>query len=89
MDVEAGDVVHERWRHDIDGNIRSRAKDIGERSVRGLREHDRTGLESVSSQEPPDNQATLGHEDPAALQQLRVRDVAVVGETRVGGAFDK
>ena len=31
----------------------------------------------------------LGHEDPAALQQLRVRDVAVVGETEVGRVGDK
>ena len=43
----------------------------------------------LSSQQPPDDQPTLRDEDPALAQQLSVGNVAVVGETGVGGVCDK
>jgi len=88
VNVEPGDCLHERRRHEIDGNIRPRVEYVLHRDACRIGEHHGARLHPRPREQPPHDEPTLGNEDPSPLDQLRIGNVTIVVEARIARIVD-
>jgi hypothetical protein len=83
VDVEPGNMIHHRLRHDISRRVRVQGESGADGLERRVRDHCRSREQAAVVQQPLYDQPSFRDEDAAPLDELRIRNVAVVRQARI------